>query len=138
MNSNCVAVAVSVLQDQQNNNNKIKRQVISLTKFVVCNENSFYSRDCPEEDVRPPRKSRRPSLGASQIWLHQVVEDEFMWSHQVGAVVWAKVAGHTDPFWPGVVKAIKTVFQVSKNQEQYRNLYRYVDLPYQPIHIYVT
>ena len=61
-----------------------------------------------------------------------------MWSHQVGAVVWAKVAGHTDPFWPGVVKAIKTVFQVSKNQEQYRNLYRYVDVPYQPIHIYVT
>ena len=27
-------------------------------------------------------------------------------------------------FWPGVVKAEKTVFQVSKNQEQYINLLR--------------
>lgn len=69
-------------------------------------------------------RTRAASLGASQIWLHLEVEDESMWTHQVGAIVWAKVAGHPDPFWPGVVKAVKTVFEVSKNQEQYRNLYR--------------
>ena len=83
-----------------------------------------YLREIREPVVRPPKEARKPSLGASQIWLHQEVEDECMWSHQVGAIVWAKVAGHSDPFWPGVVKTIKTVFQVTKNQEQYRNLYR--------------
>ena len=81
-------------------------------------------RELREPVIRPPKEVRKPSLGASQIWLHQEVEDECMWSHQVGAIVWAKVAGHSDPSWPGVVKTIKTVFQVTKDQEQYRNLYR--------------
>ena len=83
-----------------------------------------YFRELRESVVKPLKEARKPSLGASQIWLYQEVEDECMWSHQVGAIVWAKVAGHPDPFWPGMVKTIKTVFQVTKNQEQYRNLYR--------------
>ena len=43
----------------------------------------------------------------------------------MGTVVWAKVPGHPDPAWPGQIKAVKTVSQVSRNQmETYRNDYR--------------
>ena len=70
-------------------------------------------------------------MTSSNDTISHEVEDESMWTHQVGAIVWAKVAGHSDPFWPGVVKAVKTVFQVSKNQEQYRNLYRIPFLLYE-------
>ena len=38
--------------------------------------------------------------------------EPFILTHQVGAILWAKVAVHTGPFWPGAVKAAKTVFQV--------------------------
>merc|ERR1719474_576933 len=51
------------------------------------------------------------------IKLSRVVRDELSLQFHPGSLVWAKVPGHADPAWPGVVMDVKIIMEVGTDPE---------------------
>lgn len=77
-----------------------------------------------EKSRRSSGRFRLPDI--PRICLSRSVTDEFTIDHQLGSLVWAKVAGHSDPVWPGVVRDVKTFRGVLQPQtvNVYINTYK--------------
>ena len=62
------------------------------------------------------KREKLPDL--SNFLLSRYVMDEFSIRFCAGSLVWAKVSGHTDPPWPGVVSEVISDVEIQPDPEE--------------------